>query len=282
MDYSGVHLSEGLYISEREIGCYTNEALSGKATKIPAHVVFSVTQVTDQYARVSYVSGGKQIEGYAVIDGNARQITAESSSRVVSYLDEDGTSIFPRQFRTDEEITIQGGVPGRSDAGFLGWSLKKGDRSKLYQPGDTVTVADGDATFYAEWDHNFYLITFKDADGSLLYQKYGYYGGIFEIPAPDNAPDGYIFAGWGMDGEVVEIDGKIVGDATYTAVYRPVGESVSADGGSEAEPDSENNSPKDPQNGAVLGGCGAFVGSVASILLTSVGAFLFAFERKKR
>lgn len=282
-DYSGNHLSPGIYIAKEDIACFENPELRGESRKIGAYTVFTVTEIYKGAFRVSCESGGKRLEGWVAPGDNAQQMTTDSYAYTVSYLDEGGEELFPTQYRSaKEEIEIPSSIPTKKNAGFLGWSLEKGVTSNLIAPGDTIDAKDSDLTLYANWDYNFYLITFKDSDGAIISQKYGYYGDTFEVPTPANIPDGYAFTGW--DGG--EVSGVISGDASYTAVYKSVEEyeseleSLRQNGGESEHEEQTHNSIG--QNLAV--GCQSFAGvsSCAIVALSIVGVYLVMLSPRKR
>lgn len=282
-DYSGGHLSPGIYIAKEDIACFDNPELRGESRKIGAYTVFTVTEIYKGAFRASCESGGKRFEGWVALGDNAQQMTTDSYAYTVSYLDEGGGELLPTQYRSaKEEIAIPATVPTKKNAGFLGWSLKKGAASDLIAPGDTIEARDSDLTLYANWDYTFYLVTFKDSDGAIISQKYGYYGDTFEVPTPANIPDGYAFAGW--DGG--EVSGVISGDASYTAVYKSVEEYESEleslrQNVDESELEDQTHSSSN-QSFAV--GCQSFVGtsSCAIVTLSTAGAYFVILSSRKK
>lgn len=223
VDYSGVHTSKGLYISECAIALYKDRGLKEKLTEIESYDIFKVGKIEDDIFEISYEKDGKDFEGWAKIQGKAQQISAASGTYSVSYLDDDSQRLFVNQYGEEgDEITVHSQAPTGKDRGFLGWSKVKNSTKELIMPGEQITV-DGNITLYAVWDYNFYLVSFKAPDGAIISQKYGYFGDTFEIPRDVKAPEGYVFAGWDADG----IPTVITNDASYTAVFKAVEEAGS-------------------------------------------------------
>jgi hypothetical protein len=275
-DYSGSRLSPGVYIAKEDIACFDNPELRGESRKIGAYTVFTVTEIYKGAFRVSCESNGKRLEGWASLKDKAKQMTTDSYAYTVAYLDEGGEELLPTQYRSaTEEIKVSASVPTKKNAGFLGWSLEKGVLSDLIAPGDTIGAKAGDLTLYANWDYTFYLVTFKDSNGSVISQKYGYYGDTFEVPTPENIPDGYVFAGW--DGG--EVSGVITGDASYTAVYRERSE-VDTEAKSPSGEETEDKSV--PVGGTGLqNGCRSAAGGEWILLILLAGTRIVPVFRKK-
>jgi hypothetical protein len=275
-DYSGSRLSPGVYIAKEDSACFDNPELRGESRKIGAYTVFTVTEIYKGAFRVSCESNGKRLEGWASLKDKAKQMTTDSYAYTVAYLDEGGEELLPTQYRSaTEEIKVSSSVPTKKNAGFLGWSLEKGVLSDLIAPGDTIGAKAGDMTLYANWDYTFYLVTFKDSNGSVISQKYGYYGDTFEVPTPENIPDGYVFAGW--DGG--EVSGVITGDASYTAVYR---ERSEIDTETKSPSGNETEDKSVPVGGTGLqNGCRGTVGCEWIMLILLAGAFAVPAFKKK-
>ncbi|MBQ8409262.1 MAG: InlB B-repeat-containing protein [Clostridia bacterium] len=276
VDYSGEHMSTGLYVSTKEISCYGNSEMKGESEKLEAYVVFSVKEICSNTFRIVYERDGEEIEAWADISGKAQQMTADSVAYTVSYLDENNASLLPKQFRlADTKITVSEERPVKKNAGFLGWSFKKGEKTELIAPGEVIAAGAEDVVLYAVWDYTFYLVTFKDSDGSVISQKYGYFGDTYEIPVPDHIPEGYVFVGW----DSRAADGVIRGDASYTAVYRVRTES-------DTETASADGEQTDGQFIPVIGGgsdagCRAGIGTPMILLIAAACGFAVTLMKKK-
>ena len=275
VDYSGKHMSTGLYVAKKNIQYFDNPELKGEGKQLSAYSVFTVTEIYKNAFRIICESGGKKIEGWASLGDKAQQLTSDSQAYTVSYLDESGATLLPLQYRlADSKIILSEARPTKKNAGFLGWTREKGSQAELIAPGAMLSAEKNDLVLYAVWDYTFYLVTFKDADGSVISQKYGYYGDVFEVPAPTNVPEGMVFAGW--DGDV---SGVILGDASYTAIYRERSESdteVKSPSGEETEDKSV------PVGGTGLqNGCRSTVSCELVLLMLLTGAFAVPAFKKK-
>ena len=219
VDYSGKKLTAGLYIAESEIVGYTSESLQGLAQKIERYTTFEVVEISGNIYKIIYVSGGVENIIFADIRGKARQLQASEQMPSLSLLDDDGSLMYPKiQGEVGQKINLPEEKPVGDKRGFIGWSRVAGGRDNLLSPGSSVTLGEAGVKLYAIWDYNFYLISFKAPDGSIIAQRYGYFGDSFEVPSPENIPDGYIFAGWDSDG----ISTVITKDASYTAIFEKI------------------------------------------------------------
>ena len=134
------------------------------------------------------------------------------------------------------DAAVYGSIPEKpADAEyaytFVGWALT--------QNGDVLDASDmtviGDTTYYAVFTTatNRYIVKFLNADGSLLDSRTAEYGSSVAFtgdtpqkPGDDSAQYSYVFGGWATeDGTVYTKDEKlptVTGEASYTAVYKPV------------------------------------------------------------
>jgi len=226
VDYSGGFLSLGQYISEEEIKVYTDNALkTDSGNKIPVHTVFSVTEIGDAALKVSL--DGK--EGYISADTGAIQLTTSESVYTVNYVNENGSMMYlPQYRRAGEQKYAYKNTPKREDSGFVGWKMKDG--SAMFSPGDKLPNSNSDMTFVAVFDSNYYVVSFTNQDGTLIYQAHGYYGTKFDFPEAPEAPEGYVFSGWDTNSE-----GVITGDASYTVTFVAEDELQGAVAGTDAD-----------------------------------------------
>ncbi len=155
-------------------------------------------------------------EEIAPVTGDATY-TAEYESSVneytIKFVDEDGVTVLDEQIlEYGETPEYKGEAPTKETTDeyiytFIGWTPE-------------IAVVTGTATYTAVYEQksNSYKVTFKNEDGSVLYEenfKYGetpVYGGETPTKASDVQYD-YTFAGWDKAFEAV------TSDDTYTATY---------------------------------------------------------------
>jgi hypothetical protein len=168
------------------------------------------TPTRDATAQYTYTFDGWSPEVVAVT-GNAiymAQFEATVKSYTITWLMDDDTEI-------DQTVVEYGQTPSHADPikeataewtyTFTGWDAE-------------IVAVTGEATYKATFDsvHNFYTITFKDEDGSVLSALEWEYGAMPECEEPTKAEDDdytYTFSGWTPAVVVV------TGEATYTATY---------------------------------------------------------------
>jgi hypothetical protein len=257
----------GQYISSSDINVYETQldSVESPKDKIDAYRLFDVIEVVEGEcgAIVSYEKDGQAVTGYAEIRGFSVQLSTERDTFMIHYLDEDGRQIYYPQYRASgEEKSAYANAPERQGYGFVGWKLTTSNTETIFEAGDKLPNFDADMTLYAVWDNNFYLVTFEDEHGSVIAQKYGYYGTEFTAPEAPKAPDGYVFVGW----ESGKTD-KIRGNATYTVKFAPVEEITT---GEEAPSDSNNE-----------GGCGATLSASAVLIAVCIGGAMTVLKKKK-
>ncbi len=211
VDYSGGFFSLGDYISSGEITVYTDSTLgAASGAVIPAHNAFDVVEITDGGFKIS----ANGVEGYISKDAPKLQLTTSESIYTINYLSEDGIPMYMPQYRrADEQKYVYTNTPEREKSGFVGWRMQASPNS-IFAPGDKLPNSATDMTFIAVFDTNYYVVSFKNEDGTLIAQKHGYYGTEFSFPEAPAAPEGYVFAGWDAGAE-----GVITGNASYTAAF---------------------------------------------------------------
>ena len=260
VDYSGSFRSLGDYISESEIKIYGDGAFNTATEKvIPVYSVFKVTEISGEYIKVS-LDGA---EGYVKSDSPITQLTTSEGIYTVNYVGEDGGLIYlPQYRRADEQKSVYSNAPSREKSGFVGWKIKESP-DKVLAPGEQIPVMSADVTLEAIFDTNYYVISFKNEDGTLISQAYGYYGTEFSFPDAPEAPEGFVFAGWDA-----KSDGVITGNASYTATFISEDELESAGVGGES-----NESISGLDGGSVriiaIAAAGA-VALAAAIIITTV------------
>ncbi len=225
VDYSGNFLSLGEYISGSDIELFSDLELKNKNEKnIPAFSVFSVTSISDGHLGVAF----GEVSGYIDPKASFVQLSTTETVYETRYINDDGYMLFLPQYRRGgEKRNIYSNSPMLQGRGFVEWSSADDPELKLCA-GEMIPEEVGDLTLLAVWDDNKYTVTFNDHDGTLIEQFIGYYGTDYSIPTPA-AIEGQIFTGF--DGSP---DGVIRGNATYTAVYVPVGELSSEETDAEA------------------------------------------------
>ncbi len=211
VDYMGRFFSLGDYIAENEIVMFSDSSLRLKMPeKLPAFSVFSVTEIIEGAFKIKF----GDIEGYVNSGSELIQVTSIENVYRISYLSDDGNMLFlPQYRRAGEQKNAYSNAPTKPESGFVEWVMDSAPDIKL-KPGDKLPANDGDITLVAVWDPNWYTVSFKNTDGSLVCQFQGYYGTPFAIPEPPKAPDGFEFCCWG---DIA--DGVIRGNATYTANF---------------------------------------------------------------
>ena len=211
VDYSGGFLSCGDYIARSEIKMYSDSALkSANGKVISVYSVFKAIEIAGEYVKVSFDGA----EGYVSKESAITQLTASEDIYIVNYVGEDGGLIYLPQYRkTDEQRSVYSNSPSRDKSGFVGWRIKESPE-QILAPGDKIPVMNADVTLVAIFDTNYYVVSFKNEDGTLISQSYGYYGTKFTFPEAPKAPEGYVFAGWDA-----KSDGVITGNASYTVKF---------------------------------------------------------------
>ncbi len=261
VDYSGGFLSLGQYISTSELELFSDAELQNmKNESIPAFSLFSVKLIGENSLKVEYDGN----EGY-IADGGFSQLNTAEMIYTVNYIGDNGVIMYMPQYRRiGEPKSIYANKPERADSGFVGWRLQ-GSNDTVLESGSALPGTAENIILSAVWDSNYYVVSFVNTDGSIIGQFHGYYGTEYELPSPE-APDGYVFSGWGA-----EPDGVIKGNATYTASYIHESELEAAV--------AETDSGKDKSTG-----CSS---SISGICLTASAAavgisFVFKSKRPRR
>lgn len=221
VDYTGGFLSRGSYIATAKLDIFEKAEDGNAIGAIDQFTVFSVSAVEGDYLKVSVEEGAG---GYVKAGEDTVQLTTTESVYLVRYINEDGSQIYMPQYRLSfQQKYVISSVPKREGCGFVGWTFVGGDGNRIFLPGGKLPNYGVDMVLQAKWDTNYYVVSFKTEDGTLISQAHGYYGEKFEIPEAPEAPDGYVFSGWSIDkdgeSEIVEVDGVIRGKASYTAQF---------------------------------------------------------------
>lgn len=263
VDHTERLLTIGQYISKTDIQVYSNKDLTEACDVLDGFRVFNVTNIGGNVLEISYTSNGESRCGFIGKNGDVKQLTSSVAVYAIKYVDTNGQALFYPQYRISGEAkSAYKNAPSCDGYGFVGWEMRNGDKSTMFYAGDRLPNFDGDITLYAVWDASFYLVTFANADGTVISQKYGYYGTKFEIPEPPTPPSGYTFVGWENDP-----DGVIRGNATYTAKFTAI-EFVSDDENSDNEVETK-------------GGCSSSVDAYAVSLLAACGTAAVLIKKKR-
>lgn len=267
VDRSGGFLSAGQYISLEELILFSDaECKTAINRVVPAHTVFSVTEVSGDVLKVSFEGG----TCYAKSTDSTVQISSFQNVYVINYTNDDGQPLFMSQYCIEgQERSIYSNTPKREKSGFVGW--KRPDSETLLSPGSALGAMSKDVDLVAVWDDNYYIVTFKSHDGTIISQVHGYYGTEYDIPEPPEAPDGSVFFTWGEGA-----DGVIRGSVSYTAEF--VSESELESAGAETESAIESAT----ENGNDATGCSSSV-CISSVIISSlVGGIGILLNRKKK
>jgi hypothetical protein len=132
----------------------------------------------------------------------------EEYTYTVTFKDWNGTVLKTQRVFYGLEATAPDD-PQRVGYTFSGWDVEFGE----------ITA---DLTIMAQYEINYYTVTFADWDGEVLDEQSIAYGSAAQAPA-DPARKDWIFAGWDVDFS------EITGDLTVTALYEPTVIGVTAE-----------------------------------------------------
>lgn len=130
----------------------------------------------------------------------------------------------------DDKYTLKDTVEmtGSIDA-YTEAVAKKYDGFTAGEVARSPIAADGTTVVDIKYTRNYYMVQF-DANGGVNGPEpvYAKYGTEYTIPNGENAPtkQGYNFNGWWSDGKLLT-EGKVEGNVTYTADWRPVSDKAS-------------------------------------------------------
>ena len=130
----------------------------------------------------------------------------------------------------DDKYTLKDTVEmtGSIDA-YTEAVAKKYDGFTAGEVARSPIAADGTTVVDIKYTRNYYMVQF-DANGGVNGPEpvYAKYGTEYTIPTGENAPtkQGYNFNGWWSDGKLLTT-GKVEGNVTYTADWRPASEEAS-------------------------------------------------------
>ena len=267
VDRSGALRTSGQYISTAELAVFDSAELSDTPSRaIPDHTVFTVTEAENDTLRVS-IDG---VDGYVKDMDGVIQLTSYQNVYRINYLNDNSQMLFAPQYCVSgQEKSLYANSPKREKSGFVGWRVA--DSDDILSPGASLGRVTGDVTLTAVFDENYYVVTFKNADGTVITQLHGYYGAKYDIPEAPEAPDGTVFVGWSE-----ETDGVIKGNASYTAVFAPQEiESETAESESASDGVTEKN-PADKE-----GGCASSISGAAILFSVLIGVCSVIFKKKQ-
>lgn len=132
-----------------------------------------------------------------------------------------------REYKENDEVTVEKGTLSRMGYDFLGWNTEKNGSGKPYQEGDIITMTQN-ITLWAQWgDANEFTITYELDGGSLAEgeanpKTYTVETETFTLKNPTK--NGYTFKGW-TGTELTEATKRVTvkqgstGDRQYTATW---------------------------------------------------------------
>ncbi len=267
VDNSGNFLSLGQYICESNTTVFSDAELKNATEKkLHAFSSFEITEIGEGCFKVNFDG----IEGYINSAVPCVQLTTYENIYTVNYINESGDTLYmPQYCREGEKKSVYSNRPQKENGGFVGWRAQNGS-SAVYSPGEKLPEASADVMLVSVWDYNYYVVSFKNEDGTLIDQVHGYYGTEFDFPDAPDALDGYVFTGWDEDAE-----GMITGNASYVAAFSEI-EEITETETTESGTDLESTEPT--ENG--LGCTSALSGAaIISTLLLLCPAVLKKFKR---
>ncbi len=267
VDHSGGVKTMGQYMPHGRVKLYRDAQLTLPAGELDPFTMFDVTEIGDTWLGVSAKVNGANLSGYIETDADVVQVTSRQELFITEYHDEQGRDMFYPQYRLkDQNKKIYSNAPKRENCGFVGWKYSSADGDVILQAGEELPTLNTDVTLSAVFDSNFYIVSFQNADKTLISQSFGYYGTSFAVPEP-KAPDGYVFVGWDK-----EIGDRITGNAVYTAQFI-----------TQAEYDSmtatENGTDTDAASTG--SGCGAAISALSCTLSALIAAGAMLLSKRK-
>ncbi|MBR2194666.1 MAG: InlB B-repeat-containing protein [Salinivirgaceae bacterium] len=133
------------------------------------------------------------------------------------YMNNGTDSIFVKnRFAQGDSIAAPAQEPDRDGYTFIGWSAEMA--GTLVTDFGTITA---DTAFYAVWEKNKYLVTWKFSQDSIFKTDTIYYGDAINAPIENPEQTGYVFEGWAAaaNGDVIANFGTIASDTAFYAVW---------------------------------------------------------------
>lgn len=131
-----------------------------------------------------------------------------------------------KYFNVNDTVTERGvsfvlpeDILQKSGFGFLGWAEKANATKAKYHTGAEITGIKEDLTLYAVWSEDYYTVTFKNYDGTVLYETNVVYNEtpVYAGETPEKVgtvESKWVFDGW--DNEIVPATGNV----EYVATFR--------------------------------------------------------------
>ncbi|MBR2372555.1 MAG: leucine-rich repeat protein, partial [Clostridia bacterium] len=135
---------------------------------------------------------------------NGKLATVEVVKHTVTFDSNGGTPVEPQQVQEGKKA-IQPQNPTREGYTFLGWYGGLYGNEKWVFIGYPVTEP---ITLTAKWEINSYTLTFDSNDGSAVENDVVVYNTNYTLPQPTK--DGFVFAGWLIDGILYEQETIVV------------------------------------------------------------------------
>ncbi|HRX57997.1 MAG TPA: MBG domain-containing protein, partial [Eubacteriales bacterium] len=132
-------------------------------------------------------------------------------------------------YATDTVVTVAGNTFTRPGYRFTGWSTTA-NGAVAQQPGNTFVMGGAAVDFYAQWQQEFYTVTYivtggtgEGLDGETPYATYTNLAYGDAMPTPDDpASDGYTFDGWTTEIPATVPEGGITIYGSMSEIVQPV------------------------------------------------------------
>ncbi len=193
----------GRYAIDRDHHVFSAGALSGDdKTSIP---------VSSSAPRTYELVKPMAIKYIIAFDKNADDATGSMTSIDAAY---------------DTEATLQACAFSRKGYTFAGWNTKADGTGDAYADAATVknlTTEDGaTVTLYAQWKQITHTVTFSDPEGKTTTPAQTVADGATATTPQDPTREGYVFAGWHLDGIAFDFKLSITKDITLVATWTKV------------------------------------------------------------
>lgn len=134
----------------------------------------------------------------------------------------EGGSMITEEYKKNTQIEITYSIPEKEGYEFTGWKID--GSGKLYTKGDTVKITEKIifVATYEKVEETTYLVTFEEADGTVIEEKEVLEGETVSLLAGPKK-EGYTFIGWkNYEGEMVTKDFVVTEDIFLVAVYEKI------------------------------------------------------------
>jgi uncharacterized repeat protein (TIGR02543 family) len=168
-------------------------------------------------------SGGSKISASTIVYGNVTYYAQHSKNTYyVSYNSNGGTGVAQTSFVFDSGGRLSSTVPTRTGYTFSHWKHDSG--SATFAPGAAVPTGWGSFGVVAQWNLNYYTVTFNPNGGSGGgTRSVGYGQALGTLPVPTRS--GHKYFGWGGFAGIYNLNPNITssticyGNITYYAVW---------------------------------------------------------------